>query len=178
MAAVGAAVGSFTMGGLVGSLVAYRRGEAVAVPLFFDLGLRYWGRMLGLAGVALLLSLAVSLLLIIPPIGFLALVLASPLVAIYCGFYPAYLIVAEEMGVTRAIGACVGALGRNFKEAVMGGGLLLFMYVVLGMGCLVAAFIPLVGPIADVALACLGMVVIVYYYTDRFEANIRPLLNG
>lgn len=174
----GVVVGALMMGGLMGSLVAYRRGEAISVPLFFTLGRRYWGRMLAIIGLATLINVTPLLLMFLPVLAILVSVLATPLVVLYCVYYPAYLVVAEEKSVVQAFGASFKALARDVKEAAVGAGILLLMYLALGLVSGLFVFIPLVGAVATFALGCLGATVIADYFIDRFEAKIRPLLNG
>lgn len=171
-------VTAFMAGGLMGSLVAYRRGEAVTLGLFFNLGKRYWVRMLGIVGIATAISCVLMLLLVIPFLGCVLVVLAFPLVVVYCGFYPWYMVVAEEKGALDAIGASFRALTRDFKEAAMGGGVCLLMCLVVWLASVVVVFIPLVGPLAVIALAYLSMTLIAHYFIDRFEIRVRPVLDG
>lgn len=175
---VGVLVMAFAVAGTMGSLVAYRRGEAITLGLFFRLAWRYWARMLGLTGLNCAILLLVLLLMIIPLIGCLALLLVSPLVCVYGCIYPSYMIVAEEKGVREAIGASLTALTLDLKEAAVGGGTWALAFLAIAVSCLILGLVPLVGRVASAALMYFANVVIIYYFTERFETNVRPLLNG
>lgn len=170
------AASAFIDGGVYGSLAAFRRGETVGPGLFWVMGVRHFKRMLGLTFLSALISLVVEYVcLLIPVVGWLLFFLAVPMVWIYFSVYPAYLIIAEDRGVIDAIGTMTSLVTKGFREAVLAT-LVSWLFtaaITLGM---VILFIPVLGVILYLAGWLVACPFMTYYYIERFETNVRPLM--
>lgn len=176
---VGLVVGGLIFGGMLGTVVAYRRGEQVSLGLFWEYATRYFGRFLGLMFLAGLINFGISIasmiLMIIPVVGWLAGMLIQLTATVYLSIYAGYLIVSEEMGVMDAIGASFRALFRNIGEAALAGLVFLGMSFAVGITALIN-IIPLIGQVIFLGVILMYMPFITYYFIERFETNVRPTL--
>lgn len=179
LAAAALCGGALSSGGLIGSVVAYRNGESVSLGLFWSHATRHFGSFLGLSVLLGLIMMVLSVvaipLLLIPLIGQLVMLAVYLACGLYLGIYPGYLIVADGLGTMAAVGASFKALTRNYNEAGMGLLTLLGFAAVMMLG-FVLNMIPLIGTIVWMGIIYVGMVFSCYYFAERFEANVRPLL--
>jgi hypothetical protein len=167
--------------GLVGSVAAYRAGQPASMGLFWAYGGRFYGRMIGLCLVVGLIALPLSLLalplVVIPAIGLLVVQTLQSILFVNVGFYPAYLIVSQNMPLGEALGTGFRAIGRNFGETALGGLVMMAFMWVMGFSALIN-IIPLLGQVAWLfGLAVFGPL-LTYYFIERFETNVRPTLDG
>lgn len=172
-------VGGLIYGGMMGTVVAYRLGEQVSLGLFWENATRYFGRFLGLMFLVGLISMGVSMvsmiLMIIPILGWIAVMLIQLTMSVYLSIYAGYLIVADDLGVIDAIGAAFRALFRNIGEAIMAGLVLLGMSFAIGFIALIN-ILPIIGQIIFLGVILIYMPFITYYFVERFETNIRPTM--
>lgn len=171
MMVVGVLVGGFVLGGLAGSVVAYRRGEPVSVALFWQMGKRWYVPMLGLSTVNALITLVLQVLDIIPVLGMIAAALCGAIVMVYCGIYASDLIISENHSVMDALGEAFKKMFGDYKEALRSGGIYLLMALVVGVVAGIFVLIPVLGAVICLAAAALFGVFVFYYFLERFESN-------
>lgn len=155
--------------GLVGSIVAYRRGEEVSLGSFWTYATQYFGKMIMIGVILFGVMLVSMILMIIPIIGWLALFIWGPTAMVVLAIYPSYLVVSEGYSVGQAVSTGFRVLTSQFPEALMGGAIL------LGLGIVMTAIsaIPLIGWLA---IGIFGQVLIAFFFIERFEAVVRPKL--
>lgn len=173
---VGLTVGAMSYAGLVGTVVAYRRGEPVGLGTFWNYATRYWVRFLGLLLLSGLAGLVIQFVLVwIPVLGPLAAVFANLVLSLYLGFYPAYLVITEGQGVLDAMGQSVRGLVRGIGEAALAA----LVYCLFGLVMILIGLVnvvPLLGQLIWLACILLCMPLMAYYGIERFETNVRPLI--
>ncbi|MFZ5824542.1 MAG: hypothetical protein ACOY94_09460 [Bacillota bacterium] len=155
--------------GLMGSVAGYRRGEEVSIGSFWGHATRHYGKVI-LIGLILGVIMMVSMILmIIPVLGWLAMAVWGPTAAVVLGLYPAHLAVNAGMSVGDSVGAGFKVLTAHFKEALIGGLIMLGFGIALSM----IGMIPLVGWIVGMLF---GQPLITYFFVERFELEVRPKL--
>ncbi len=170
---VGVISSSLTHAGLVGTVVGYRRGERVSLAGFWHYATAHFGKMillgLILAGLTILGVIVSAILLIIPPVGVLALMLVQFVVTLNLGLYPAYLIIAEGRGVGEAVGIGFKVITDHIGEALLGSLILFGFLIAAGM----IGAVPVIGWIV---VAVFAQPLITYFFIERFETEVRPKL--
>jgi len=170
IAIVGLVVHGLTNAGLVGSVVAYRRGEGVNLSTFWSYATRYFGRMIliGLIFDVIIIPLS-SILLFIPVLGWLVWVVWMPTAAVTLMLYPAYLTIQDDYSVGLAIGTGFRIIRSHIGEALLGAGIFVLFLIAFGL----IGWIPVLGWLAVVIL---GQPLLYYFFSERFETEVRPQL--
>jgi hypothetical protein len=175
---LGVPAGSFVYGGLMGSVVAYRRGEPAALATFWAMGKRYFTRFLGLSALTwvgmVVLTIVTSPLSKIPGLGPLISSALQSIVIVNLALYPAYLMVSEQVPMMDAIGTGFRIITQNVQEACLSG----LMMMAFSWALVIIGVIPVLGQIALLGLAVVYGPLTVYYFAERFETNVRPSLGG
>ncbi|MFZ5814598.1 MAG: hypothetical protein ACOY93_04790 [Bacillota bacterium] len=167
MVILGVVAYGLTNAGLLGVVDGYRRGEEVTLGGFWSSATRHFGKVILLNLVFGLIMLLSAVMMIIPVLGWIALVIWVPTASVALAIYPAYLIVTQEYSVGDAISFGFRLLTTQFKEAVIGGVILLAFGIALGA----INFIPFIGFLVGLLF---GQPIIYYFFVERFETEVRP----
>ena len=170
---------AFVGGGLVGSVVAYRRGERASVALFWSYGSQYFARFIGLVFMSGLIGGVVNVVTMVLPSGLDSLVgsVLQCTLIVSLVIYPAYVIASEGASLSEGLAVGMRILRENVREACTGGLMLLaFTWGVLLT--VVINIIPLAGQVAWLGILLIAAPFTTYYFAERFETNVRPFVGG
>lgn len=156
-------------GGLVGSVVAYRRGEDVGLSTFWSYATRYFTKMILLGIILLAIMLVSAIVNIIPILGQLVYVLWAPVAFVTLGIYPAYLVINDGYSVGSAVGQGFQILKSQFGPSVLGGLIALLFGVIFAL----VGWVPVIGSLVVVIF---GQPLFLYFFVERFEHDVRPYL--
>lgn len=166
---VGVVAMGMANGGMVGAVAAYRRGEDAGLGTFWSCAVRYFGKMILLGIIYGLILLVSALVNIIPVLGQLVFLLWWPTASIVLLIYPAYLIVNDDYSVGSAVGQGFQILKSQFGPSVLGGLIMLLFIAAFGL----IALVPVVG---SLVVAIFGQPLLLYFFIERFEHEVRPRL--
>ena len=188
------AASALVYGGLMGSIVAFRRGEPVSLGRFWrEAGRLFWPFVLlfvlltaTIFAVGLVLMIP-AMLVIVPSMMVapfvaipLAILLFYPLLFLVMGvvitnlaIYPAYLVAGGEMEVWTAYSHGWQNIGRHFGEALLGG-LVFCLFGLVSAVVSLVNFIPVLGQLAYLAAMVFFGPLLVFYFTERYEQKVRP----
>jgi len=158
-------------GGMVGSMVAYRRGEDVGLGTFWSYATRHFGKMIGLALIYSVIMLVTALVNIIPVFGQIVFLLWAPTSFITLGIYPAYLIINDGYSIGSAIGKGFEILKSQFGASLLGGVILLLFVAAFFL----VSMVPIIG---SLAIAIFGQPLVLFFFVERFESEVRPQFVG
>lgn len=166
---IGVIASGMSFAGMVGSVAGHRRGEEVTLGGFWVHAKAHFGKLI-LLSILLTLTMMLSMILVLIPIlGWIALLIWGPMAFIHLFIYPAYLIVTQSMGVTEAYGVGFRVITSQFGEAVVAS----LIFLLISLCIWIIAFIPILGAVAAVIFV---EPFIIYFFTERFESNVRPKL--
>ncbi|MDB4894886.1 MAG: hypothetical protein JWN15_1148 [Firmicutes bacterium] len=163
--------------GLMAQVVAFRRGQQAGFTSFWGGVRRHWVPMLLPAVFWAGLGLWGGGSLLADPVRKIGTELLVAFLALHLGIYPAYLIVADDMGGMSAMGRGLRILVAQPREALAGVLALWLMQMAVGLlGELVGLAAPfLLLPWAIFLLFYVPLVP--YYFAERFEQRLRPVVN-
>nr|WP_245302617.1 hypothetical protein [Symbiobacterium terraclitae] len=166
---LGVVAAGLVYAGLIGSVVAYRRGEEVSLSTFWSYARQYFGKMILLGIIIAVIMLVSAILLIIPILGWLVWFVWVPVASVTLSIYPAYLVINDGYSVGDALSTGFRVLRSMFVEALIGGVILLVFGLVLGL----IGSVPLLGWIV---VMLFGEPLLLFVLTERFETEVRPRL--
>lgn len=166
---LGVVIAGLTYAGLVGSVVAYRRGEEVNLNTFWSYAKQYFGKMIILGLILVGIMLVSSILLIIPILGWLVWIIWVPVASVTLSIYPSYLVINDDYSVGTAVSTGFQVLRSMITEALIGGAIMLVAGFVFGL----IGAVPLLGWIV---VAIFGEPLLLFLLTERFETEVRPKL--
>jgi len=166
---VGVVATGMAAGGLVGSIVGYRRGEETGLGSFWSYATRHFGKMIVIFFIVFLIALVTAIVNIIPVLGQIAYFLWLPTAFTTLGVYPAYLVINDGYGPVAAVGKGLEILTSQFGPAVLGGLLMLLFWAAFG----VVGLVPVIG---SIAVTIFGYPLMVFFFAERFESEVRPRL--
>lgn len=191
-------VGALSLSGQAGAIAALRRGEQVGFGTFWVLGWRNLWRTLGLQVLVALTLWGIGLVLVLPLsvimastisnasrdasalatlgavlLGAAVVMLAAAFLLVNLGIYPAYLIAADGLGAGAAYARGWAIIARCFGQAVQSWLVLVLIGLCLALG-VVLMILPLVGQLLYLAVWLLLQPFLVYYFSERYEATLRP----
>jgi len=166
---LGAVASGMANGGIMGAIVAYRRGEDVGLGTFWSYATRYFGKMILIGLIFFLIILVSAIVNLIPVLGQVVFLLWAPTALITLGLYPAYLVIHDGYGVGSAVGQGFQILKSQFGSAVLGGLIMLLFWVAFGL----IGFVPVIG---SLVVAIFGQPLVIYFFAERFESEVRPRL--
>jgi len=166
---LGIVITGLTYAGLVGSVVAYRRGEEVNLNTFWAYGKQYFGKMIILGLILVGIMLVSAILLIIPVLGWIVWIVWVPVASVTLSIYPSYLVINDGYSIGDAVSTGFRVLRSLITEALIGGLIMLVFTCAFGL----IASVPLLGWIV---VAIFGEPLLLFFLTERFETEVRPRL--
>lgn len=168
-AVLGVVAAGLSTAGLIGSVIAYRRGEPVSLGNFWRYARRYVGKIILLGVIVGVVMMISAVVLVIPVLGWLVWIVWAPMIALNLALYPAYLVINQGYTVGDAVGTGFRIISGHCKEALIGALIFLGIGVVIG----IVSTVPLVGWLAA---GIFGQPLLAYFFVERFEAEVRPKL--
>jgi len=166
---LGVVMTGLTNAGLVGSVVAYRRGEEVSLSTFWSYAKQYFGKMILLGLILAGIMLVSMVLLLIPVLGWIAYFVWVPTAVVTLSIYPSYLVISDDYSIGNAMSAGFRVLRSMIGEALIGGLILLVFGIAFGL----VSSVPVLGWIV---VAIFGQPLLFFFLSERFETEVRPRL--
>jgi hypothetical protein len=171
------AINGLVQAGLMAQVVAFRRGQQPGFSTFWGGVRRHWAPMLLPAVFWAGLGLWGGGSLLADPVRKMATELLVAFLALHLGIYPAYLIVADDMGGLSAMGRGLRILVAQPGEVLAG---VLALWVMQMAASLVGELAWLAFPFTLVPWVIVLMFyvpLVPYYFAERFEQRLRPVLH-
>lgn len=166
---VGVVTGGLSSAGILGSVLGYRRGEAVSLASFWSYATKHYGKLILLGFLYSVIMMLTLLINIIPLLGTLVYLVWMPVSMVALLIYPAHMMVSRGMGVGEAFSVGFRLLTGQFKPTFISGMILLGLFLV----SYVVNMIPLIG---WVVTGFLLQPLVTYLFVERFEVEVAPTL--